>query len=43
MKGLGHFSTGLAATICFAASAVAQVDPIVIKVRSFRWLFFVVW
>ena len=42
MKGLGQFSTGLAATVCLAASAVAQVDPIVIKVRSFRWLSFVV-
>ena len=42
MKGLGHLSAGLAATICFAALAVAQVDPIVIKVRSFRWLFFLV-
>ena len=42
MKGLSHFSAGLAATICFATSAVAQVDPIVIKVRGFRRLFSIV-
>ena len=36
MKSLGHFAAGVAATICFAASAVAQLDPIVIKVHSIR-------
>ncbi len=35
MKGLGLTSTAIAAATWFAASAVAQLDPIVIKVRSF--------
>lgn len=40
MKGLGITSTGIAAVIGFAvtASALTQLDPIVIKVRSFDWL-----
>ena len=36
MKGLGLISAGIAATTWFAASAVAQLDPIVIKVPFFR-------
>ena len=39
MKGLGLISTGIAAAMCFAASAVAQLDPIVIKVLSSDWLY----
>lgn len=38
MKGLGITSAGIAAVACFAASAVAQLDPIVIKVRSLNRL-----
>ena len=38
MKGLGNMLMGIAAATWFAASALAQLDPIVIKVRSFDWL-----
>ena len=38
MRGLGITSAGIAAATWFAASAVAQLDPIVIKVCSFDWL-----
>ena len=44
MKGLGITSAGITAATWFAASAVAQLDPIVIKVRSVDWLsFFWLW
>lgn len=40
MKGLGITSAGIAAATWFAASAVAQLDPIVIKVHPAIWIFF---
>lgn len=38
MKGLGPVLPSLAAAAWFATSAVAQLDPIVIKVRTLRRL-----